>query len=143
MADARKVALGVTLATLAAASWWITHRTAEPTATPSVKTRHVPDYTLEDFIGNAMNPQGARKYVLTAQIAVHYPDDDTTHFTHPILVQYLPGGVIATARGDTGVMPGDASEILMTGDVHVVRTAGKDSNAGEINADRMRIELDR
>lgn len=142
MADARKIAVGITLAALAVGTWWLTHRAGVPTGTPGPQILHEPDYTIDDFIGNVMDARGERKYRLTAQRLTHYPDDDTTHLTRPVLVQYLPDGVIATTRADTGVMPGDGSEIIMTGDVHVTRTA--DANAGgEVTANRLRIQLDR
>jgi lipopolysaccharide export system protein LptC len=140
--DARKIALGIILAALAAGTWWLTHRTGVPTGTLGPQVRHEPDYTIDDFIGNVMDAHGARKYRLTAQRLTHYPDDDTTHLTRPVLVQYLPDGVTATTRADAGVMPGDGSEIIMTGDVRVTRTANANAG-GEVTADHLRIQLDR
>ena len=143
MLDARKLLLGTALAAAAIGSWWLTHRAAEPPAATISQTRHEPDYIIENFVGNAMNAEGARQYLLTAQRLKHYPDDDTTHFTHPVLVQFLPGGVSATTRADTGVMPGDGSEIVMIGNVRATRTADRRSAGGEVTAERLRIELDR
>lgn len=143
MLDARKLALGAVLAALAVGSWWLTHRASQPGIAPGMEARHEPDYTIEGFVGSVMNAQGTRRYLLTAQRLTHYPDDDTTHLVQPVLVQYLPGGVHATTRADAGVMPGDGSEIVMTGDVHVTRTAGPGSAGGEVTAEHLRVELDR
>lgn len=143
MADTRKIALGIGLAALAAGTWWVTHRAAEPTAALRARAPHQPDFTIEDFVGNAMDAKGVRQYRLTARQVMHYPDDDTTHFSEPVLVQYLPGGVIATTRADSGVMPDDASEIVMIGHARATRTAGNHAPGGEVTAERLRIELER
>jgi lipopolysaccharide export system protein LptC len=143
MLDARKLLLGVVLLAVAVGSWWLTRRAAEPTPAAITKPRHEPDYVVQDFVGNVMDAHGAHAYRLTAQRATHYPDDDTTHFVQPVLVQFLPAGVTATTRADAGVMPGDGSEIVMTGNVHAARTASPRSSGGEVTAERLRIELDR
>jgi lipopolysaccharide export system protein LptC len=143
MIDARRLALGVALAALAAASWWFARDTAQPTSAPDAKTRHDPDYFLEKFTATAMDEQGSPKYVLTADRLTHYPDDDTAHYVKPALVQYQPNGARITTRGDTGVMPGDGREIVLDGNVHAVQTADPRSAGGEIIAEHLRVELDR
>lgn len=143
MVESRKLILGTLLAALAAGTWWLTHRAATPSAAPSAQPRHEPDYTIDGFVGNSMGPKGDRTYRLTARSVTHYPDDDTTHLVDPVLVQYLPGGVTFTARGDVGVMPGDGSSIELTGNVHVTRTAKPGAAGGETTAERLRLELDR
>lgn len=143
MLDVRKLLIGVVLLAAAVGSWWLTRRAAEPPPAAITTPRHEPDYVIENFVGNAMDARGERTYRLTAQRATHYPDDDTTHFVQPVLVQFLPAGVTATTRADAGVMPGDGSEIVMSGNVHATRTAGLRSSGGEVTAERLRIELDR
>jgi lipopolysaccharide export system protein LptC len=144
MPDARKLLVGVVLFASAVGTWWLTRRAAEPIPAAITKPRHEPDYVIENFVGNAMDAHGARTYHLTAQRVTHYADDDTTHFIRPVLVQFLRReGVTATTRADTGVMPGDGTEITMTGNVHATRTAGPRSTGGEVTAERLRIELDR
>ncbi|HEX9811673.1 MAG TPA: LPS export ABC transporter periplasmic protein LptC [Burkholderiales bacterium] len=143
MLDARKLILGFVLIVVASASWWLTHQVAEPPPAASTRPRHEPDYIVENFAGNAMNAQGARQYRLTAKRLTHYPDDDTTHFVEPLLVQFRPGGSTATTRADKGVMPGSGTEIVMTGNVHVTRSADGRSSGGEITTDQLRVELDR
>lgn len=143
MPDVPKLLVGLALGAAAIGSWWLTRQATQPPVAATTPVRHEPDYSIDNFVGNSMNEQGVRKYLLTAQRLVHFPDDDTTHFAHPVLVQFLPGGVRATTRADTGVMPGDGSVIVMTGDVHSSRTADRRSAGGEVVADRLRIELDR
>ncbi len=90
-----------------------------------------------------MSALGSRKYLLTAKRLTHYPDDDTTHFVEPVLVQFRPDGPTATTRADAGVMPGDGSEIVLTGNVHLTRAADGRSSGGEVATERLRVELDR
>jgi len=143
MLDARKARLAVLLTIAAIGSWWLTRQAAVPTPSAAAQPRHEPDYIIDNLIGNAMDALGSRKYLLTAKQLTHYPDDDTTHFVEPVLVQYQPGGATATTRADVGVMPSGGAEILMTGNVHLTRSADGRSRGGEITTDRLRVELDR
>jgi lipopolysaccharide export system protein LptC len=143
MLDARKLVLGIVLAAVAIGSWWLTRQAAEPTAAVDTTPRHEPDYIIENFVGNAMNIQGARQYLLTAKRATHYPDDGATHFVEPVLVQFQAGRATATTRADAGVMPSGGAEIIMTGNVRLTRAADDRSSGGEVAAERLRVELDR
>jgi lipopolysaccharide export system protein LptC len=143
MIDTRKLLLGLLLLTLAGASWWWTRHVAEPALKPEAAATREPDYVIEKFTADAMNEQGVRKYVLTAQRLTHYPHNETAHLVAPVLVQYLPDGVNVTTRADTGVMPDAGNEILMHGNVHVTRTADPRSPGGEMTANELRVELDR
>src|SRR5690606_4297773 len=102
-----------------------------------------PDYVIESFVARALDARGEPRYVLSAERLTHYPADDTAHLVAPVLVQHLPDGVRVTTRAETGVMPGDGSEILMRGDVRVERTTRGASAGDEIRAREMRIELER
>ena len=143
MLDARKLILGFVLIAAAGVSWWLTHQAAVPIAITTPTPRHEPDFTVENFVGNTMDARGTRRYHLTAKQLTHYPDDDTTHFVEPVLQQFRPDGSTTMTRADRGVMPGDGTEIVMTGNVHVTRSANGRSGGGEVATDRLRIELDR
>lgn len=143
MLDARKLILGVVLIAAAGISWWLTHQATTPVAFTAPAQRHEPDFIVENFVGNTMDARGARKYHLTAKRLTHYPDDDTNHFVEPVLRQFRPDGSTTTTRADRGVMPGDGTEIVMTGNVHLTRSADGRSGGGDVTADRLRIELDR
>ena len=141
--EARKLLVGLALLALALGTWWLTQRAAVMPVEDTVPGVREPDYVIENFLAHAMNEAGSPKYRLSAERLLHYPDDDTAHLVEPVLVQYLPDGARTTTRARTGVMPGDGSEILMRGDVHVTRSADAGSAGGEIRADRLRVELDR
>ena len=139
----RRLMIGLLLLGLAGGSWWLTHQAAEPDSVASPARKSDPDYVIEKFVAHAMTERGTRKYVLSAQRLTHYPDTDLAHLIEPVLVQYLPDGVLVTTKGDTGVMPGDGREVVMQGNVRVRRTAASASAGGEILTERLRVELDR
>jgi lipopolysaccharide export system protein LptC len=141
--DARRIALGLILLLAAVLSWWLSRETAPPPGTPDAKRRHDPDYFVEKFSATAMDERGAPKYVLAADRLTHYPDDDTTHYVKPVLDQYKPNGAHTKAWSDTGVMPGNASEIVMDGNVHVTNAGDPRSAGGEITTPHLRVELDK
>lgn len=143
MIDRRNLTIGVLLIVLAAVSWWYGRNPSMPLGIDSAKLRHDPDYIVERFAATAMNEKGTPRYQLSAERMTHYPDDDTSHFVRPVLVQFQPAGLQVTTRSDYGVMPGDGSEILMTGNVRATRSGDAASAGGEMRTDRLRIELDR
>ena len=49
-------------------------------------TRHDPDFIVEGFSAVQMNPDGTRRYALSAKRMVHYPDDNSTLLEAPRLV---------------------------------------------------------
>lgn len=143
MTEARKLIVAVVLMALVPVTWWLARDTAPSIGMLDTKARHDPDYIIEKFTATEMDEHGTPKYTLTAARVTHYPDDDTAHYVDPVLVQYQPNGLQMTTRAQTGVMPGDGSEIVMTGDVRVSRTGAPGAASGEINTERLRVELDR
>ena len=141
--DAKRAAIAGTLLLLAVGSWWLTHSVNAPEKVFDGKTRHDPDYTIQNFNTTTMNEQGRPRYVLSGAWLVHYGDDGSSELTQPYLIQYREGQAPIHTRADTGWMPKAGNEILMRG--NVVSARGKDpKNAGgEIRTDSMRILLDK
>jgi lipopolysaccharide export system protein LptC len=142
MTDPRKLVFGLLLATIAVGSWWLT-RSVTPPPAADPQTHSDPDYIIEKFDARAMNEHGTRKYDLSAARLAHYPNDDTSHLTQPRLVQYPLHGAPIVTTADSGIMPGNGREIFMNGNVRVIRTSDKNRPGGEMQADHLRIELDR
>ena len=142
MTDARTLAIIVVLALLAGLSWWWS-RGQGPTAPTVSPLRHEPDYTIDNFTATVMNEQGQKKYRLTAQRLMHYPDDDTSHLTQPYLTQYPLQGVPTYTKSDSAIVPAGAREIYMQGNVRVTRGADGRNAGGVIRSEQMRVELDR
>jgi lipopolysaccharide export system protein LptC len=70
------------LALLAALSYWLNIQVQAPSASDA-KTRHDPDYFLDNFVGTRLGADGKPRQVLSAVKLVHYPDDNTTHLDGP------------------------------------------------------------
>ncbi|MBI3896707.1 MAG: LPS export ABC transporter periplasmic protein LptC [Gammaproteobacteria bacterium] len=141
--DTYKIVIGGALGLLALSSWWLSGRVEPPLAPTAANMRHDPDYIVENFTATTMNELGTRKYVLVAQRLMHYPDDNMSYLTKPILTQFPPTGPLIVTKAETGVMPGDGSEIVMQGNVYVTHAGDSRAPAGgEMTSDRMRIELD-
>lgn len=143
MTETRKLVVAVVLMALVPVTWWLARDATQPMGVLDTKARHDPDYIIENFTATEMDERGTPKYTLTADRVTHYPDDDTAHYVHPVLIQYQPNGLQVTTRAQTGVMPGDGREIVMTGDVQVSRAGAPGTAGGEINTERLRVELDR
>lgn len=141
--DNKRLAIAATLLLLATGSWWLTRTVGVPEKTFDGKTRHDPDYTVENFNATVMNEQGRRRYTLSAGLLVHYGDDGSSDLTQPYLIQYREGLAPIQTRADKGWMPKDGHEILMSG--NVVSAQGRDPRGagGEIHADNMKIQLDK
>lgn len=143
MIDSRALTMVLVLAILAGGSWWLARGVGPVVAPSDPRARHDPDYSIQNFTATVMNELGRKKYVLTARRLLHYPDDDTTHLEGPHLIQYPATGAPVHTTADAGIVPGDAEEIYMRGNVRVTRGADARAAGGVITADNMRIALDR
>ncbi|GMR03687.1 MAG: hypothetical protein BMS9Abin22_189 [Gammaproteobacteria bacterium] len=143
MPDAKKITIAVLLTLLAGGTWWLSQKATTPEAPFDGKTRHDPDYTIENFTTFVMNERGRRKYVLKAKRLAHYPDDGTSDLEQPYLIQYREGGAPLHTRATTGQLSNDASQIIMRGNVRVSRGRDPGSPGGEIKAERMKILLNK
>jgi lipopolysaccharide export system protein LptC len=141
--DAKRIAFTVSLLLLAGGSWWLTHTVALPEKIFDGKTRHDPDYIIENFESTVMNANGRRRYTLSATRLAHYGDDNSSDLEQPHLIQYRTDLAPLHTRADKGWMPPGGNRILMSG--NVVSAQGRDPQGagGEIRTDSMNILLDR
>lgn len=142
MTDVRTFAVIAVLALLTGLSWWWLRGQA-PLAPITSTLRHEPDYTVDNFTATVMNEKGQKKYRLVAARLVHYPDDDTSHLTQPYLIQYPAQGAPVHTKSNSAIVPSGAREIHMQGNVRVTRGADARSAGGAVQADQLRVELDR
>ncbi len=143
MPDAKKIIIAVLLTLVAGGTWWLSQKAAAPEAPIDGKTRHDPDYTIENFTAFVMNERGRRKYVLKAKRLVHYPHDGTSDLEQPYLIQYREDGAPTHTRADTGKLSNDAGQIIMRGNVRVSRGRDSGGPGGEIKTEKMKILLDK
>lgn len=141
--DLRKAAVAAALALAALGSWWLARTVAPPPPEFNGKSRHDPDYIVENFNATVMNENGRRKYLLSAKRLVHYGDDASSFLEQPYLIQYAEGLAPTHTRADTGWMPKEADEIRMSGHVQVARGRDPRGAGAEIRADKMNVRLNR
>ena len=113
----------ILLALLAALTFWLDRKVQAPPRLADGSTRHDPDFYVEGFSAMKMNPDGTRRYALSAKRMVHYPDDNSTHLELPRLVYFDYERAPVTVRSDTAEVVHGGDEVFFNGDVQVVRAA--------------------
>ncbi len=141
--DAKRLAIAVALLLLAAGSWWLTRTVGLPEKIFDGKSRHDPDYIIENFDSTVMNENGRRRYNLSAARLVHYGDDGSSDLERPYLIQYRDNLAPIHTRADKGWIPKQGDQILMTGNVISAQGRDPQSAGGEIRTHSMKIMLDR
>jgi lipopolysaccharide export system protein LptC len=113
----------ILLALLAALTFWL-DRKVQPTArNPDGSTRHDPDFMVDNFSAMKMNPDGTRRYALSARRLVHYPDDNSAELELPRLVYFDYERAPVTVRSDTAQVANGGDDVHFHGDVQVLRSA--------------------
>lgn len=73
---------------LAGLTLWL-ERASQQEVVVSGKTRHDPDYVVDNFTIKRFDPQGKLYQTLTADEMRHYPDDDSTQADMPRMTYHL------------------------------------------------------
>jgi lipopolysaccharide export system protein LptC len=95
--------------------------------------RHDPDVVIENLRGVSLDTQGRVRQSLTAAIARHYPDNDTTEFESPLITFSDPDKPRLTISADRGMVTGDRENAYFNGNVKGEREAtGTDANSSAI-----------
>lgn len=113
----------ILLALLAALTFWLDRKVQPTTRGPDGKTRHDPDFIMEGFSAVQMNPDGTRRYALSARRLVHYPDDNSTELEAPRLVYFDYQRAPVSVRSETANATSGGDDVYFHGDVQVVRSA--------------------
>ena len=112
-------------------------------AEQNFKTRHDPDYYIENFTATGLDKNGQRRFVIEAERMAHFPDDDTALLDKPHVIEYEVGFAPRHTYSDEGWMNSTGDEILLTGNVRIVVEADSRGPGGTMKAKRMRIILDK
>lgn len=108
---------------LAALTYWLDSQVQPPGNGGAQAARHEPDMYIEKFRAVSLGEDGKPRQSLSAERAVHFPDDQTTEFVEPRLRLSEPGkpGFELTAKH--GKLSADREHAWFTGDVRAVRDA--------------------
>jgi lipopolysaccharide export system protein LptC len=130
------------LGLVAAFSLWLQFEAQEeePIAV-KIKERHDPDYYIENFTATILDENGKLQHTLQAERLVHYPDDNTALLDKPHVTSYSPGKPPTNAYAESGWLSPNHDEVLLTGNVRIVRGKGVASKGGAATTEKMRIKL--
>jgi lipopolysaccharide export system protein LptC len=124
------------MAALALGTWWLVKNTplfeTDRTIAPP---RHVPDYTMSQFMVQRFAPDGAMRVQIEGDTMRHYPDTDTLEIDNPRIRAFGEDGRITNATARTAIANRDGSEVQLSGGAHVVREASAKNTAIEFRGE--------
>ncbi len=115
----------ILLAVLAALTFWLSQSVRAPSPAQDGDLSRAPDYMIENFSATRVDHDGVMRHVLSAKRMLHYPDDDTTDLEHPSFINTEPGKPAMQVTADQAKMSSNGEDIYLTGNVTVMRKAGK------------------
>ncbi|MFQ5993959.1 MAG: LPS export ABC transporter periplasmic protein LptC [Acidiferrobacterales bacterium] len=137
----KRALLGTFLVVAALTSWWLAQTITEGQPPLLARSTDDPDYTMDNFRAAVMNAEGMRKYTLAAESMEHYPHNDTTRLTNPHLIQYDISRAPVHTWADLGLLNRQKKEIVMTGNVRMLREWSSSERQTEMTTNEMRILL--
>ncbi len=118
----------VLMGLLAFGTYWLVRSTPQLTPADSpAPARHEADYFLRKFSVRTFDDTGHLKSEVIGSDARHFPDTDTLEIDFVRIRSFGAGGHLTTATARRAVTNGDASEVELFGDAHVVREALADT----------------
>ena len=99
---------------LMAATFWLNSQVQSSVTDTNKKSRHDPDYIIDNFTATTLDEQGKIRFILSAKKMWHYPDDDSTHLE-------LPQIISLTAEQPPMHMTALKGEVSQKGDEIVLR----------------------
>jgi lipopolysaccharide export system protein LptC len=106
---------------LALGTYWLVRSTPQLIPPESqALARHEPDYFMRKFSVRTFDDAGRLKSDVVGTDARHFPDTDTLEIDFVRIRFFGKGGRLTTATARRAVTNGDASEVELFGDAHVV-----------------------
>lgn len=105
--------------------FWLNQSLRTPSPSQEGSPSRLPDYVVENFSAVEMDNDGVARHMLLAKRLVHYPDDDTTDLEQPYFIETEPGKPAVQIKSDQAKIPGNNENIYLTGNVMLLRNAGK------------------
>jgi lipopolysaccharide export system protein LptC len=123
----------VLLGSFAVLTYWLNAQIEVRTQKFDGSGRHDADLYIENFKAVSLDAQGRVQQALTAKVARHFPDDDTTEFDAPLITFSDPSKPQLTVTADHATVTGDREHAYFFGNVKGVRDATKDdANDGPV-----------
>ena len=109
------------LGAFTALTYWLNAQVQPGSAAFDGSGRHDTDLYIEDFKAVSLDAQGRVRQSITAKVARHFPDDDTTEFESPLITFSDPDKPPVSITSDRGMITGDQKNAYFTGNVRGVR----------------------
>jgi lipopolysaccharide export system protein LptC len=106
--------------TAAATFWWLS-KVGIDDGQKAGRKAHEPDYYMQNFTTSTMDEQGKLAHRLSAEMMLHYADDDSTELVKPVLDVYNDEPSPWRVRADKGWVSANNEVVLLTGAVHIWR----------------------
>lgn len=110
---------------LAGMTYWLEIASRPPAGARDGKSRHDPDYIVENFMVQRFGPEGNLQHTLRASAMRHYPDDDSTIVIAPGLTWHRRS--VAHIVAHEAHLDKEGRHVQLIGDVRMVR-AGTQGN---------------
>lgn len=122
----------VLMGLLALATWWLVQNTPRlPDAGEKAPPRHEPDYLMQGFTMQRYAADGRLRVQVRGTQMRHYPDTDTLEIDGVTIRALGQDGRVTLASAQRAVANGDATEVQLLGQAHVVHGAEGTAPEGE------------
>lgn len=111
------------LSILLGLSFWLERATDVPLLHAPKQARHDPDTLVDNFVLYRHDEKGRLQYRLSAPRMAHFPDDDSTEVTQPLLIHFRPDSSRLILQGETARITDTGKHVLIEKNVVVTRTA--------------------
>jgi len=128
------------MAFLAAVTFWL-QRASQPEDLPRQEQRHDPEFIVDNFTLRRFDIHGGLQYVLIAEKMLHYGDAAGTEIIGPSLTHY-GGERPARIFAQRARVSRDGKELLLSGDVRMVREATKEQPSLVVTTEEMYVYPD-
>lgn len=119
---------------LAGITYWL-DLASRPQVAADGKSRHDPDYIIENFEVRRFDPEGMHQHTLRAREMRHYPDDDSSEILAPELTYHREPSTYVTAR--RAKMSSEGKHVELIDEVRVTRGAFNDKPATVLTTSRL------
>ena len=126
-------------ATMGALTYWVWLLIDENLGQITPARLHEPDYYMEHMKRNTLDETGTLKNVLFADLATHYPDDDTTELESPRMEIYNGNLDPWYVIGETGWVSSGSEIIVLHGEVEIWRLNSQGQRDFEVLTSELRV----
>lgn len=113
---------------LLAATYWLNLQTQGGPAKAAANSRHSIDALMENFSATKMDAQGLPHFTVSAKQLHHYPEDDSTTLTEPLLAIFSNEGTTIRASAREGKISSKGDEVFLQDTVEMLRDTNDPQN---------------